>query len=39
MIADGFAVEYYGGNKDELEAGHMKNKQILIEKGLLSADE
>jgi micrococcal nuclease len=39
MIADGFAVEYYGGNKDALEAAHMKNKQILIEKGLLSADE
>ena len=39
MIADGFAVEYYGGNKDALEAAHMKNKEILIEKGLLSADE
>ena len=39
MIADGFAVEYYGGSKDDLEAAHMKNKEILIEKGLLSADE
>ena len=39
MIADGFAVEYYGGNKDALEAAHMKNKQILIEKGLLSPEE
>jgi micrococcal nuclease len=36
MIADGFAVEYYGGNKDALEAAHMKNKEMLIEKGLLS---
>ena len=39
MIADGFAVEYYGGSKDDLEAAHMKNKQILIEKGLLSPEE
>ena len=35
MITDGFAVEYYGGSKDELEAKHMKNKEILIAKGLL----
>ena len=24
MITDGFAVEYYGGSKDNLEAQHMK---------------
>ena len=35
MITDGFAVEYYGGSKDNLEAQHMKNKEILIAKGLL----
>ena len=35
MITDGFAVEYYGGSKDDLEAQHMKNKEILIAKGLL----
>ena len=35
MIDDGFAVPYTGGNKEELEALHMKNKQKLIEKGLL----
>lgn len=35
MIADGFAVEYFGGNKDALEAGHAANREILIEKGLL----
>ena len=39
MILEGFAVEYYGGNKDALEAAHMKNKEILIEKGLLSPEE
>ena len=33
------AVEYYGGNKDALGAAHAANKKILIEKGLLSADE
>ena len=38
MIADGFAVEYFGGNKDALEAAHMKNKEILIEKGLLEPE-
>ena len=35
MIDDGFAVPYTGGNNEELEALHMKNKQKLIEKGLL----
>ena len=35
MITDGFAVEYYGGSKDDLEAKHMENKEILIAKGLL----
>ena len=38
MCDEGYAVEYYGGNKDELEAAHMKNKQILIEKGLLDTE-
>jgi len=35
MCEDGFAVPYFGGNKDELEALHMENKQKLIAKGLL----
>lgn len=35
MCLEGFAVEYFGGNKDELEAQHMENKEILISKGLL----
>ena len=38
MIADGFAVEYFGGNKDALEAAHMKNKEIPIEKGFLEPE-
>ena len=35
MCEDGFAVPYFGGNKDELEALHMVNKQKLIDKGIL----
>jgi micrococcal nuclease len=35
MCLEGFAVEYYGGSKDGLEAKHMENKEILIAKGLL----
>ena len=35
MCQEGFAVEYYGGSKDGLEAKHMENKEILIAKGLL----
>jgi len=35
MCEEGFAVPYFGGNKDELEALHMINKQKLIEKGIL----
>ena len=35
MCDDGYAVPYYGGNKDELEAMHMQNKQKLIELGVL----
>ena len=36
MCEEGFAVEYYGGNKDELVAKHQANKEILIAKGLLT---
>jgi micrococcal nuclease len=35
MCDEGYAVEYYGGNKDDLEAKHEANKQLLIEKGIL----
>ena len=36
MCEEGFAVEYYGGSKDELGAKHQANKQILIAKGLIT---
>ena len=35
MCEDNYAVPYSGGNKDEIEALHMVNKQKLIEKGIL----
>jgi len=37
MIEEGFAVPYSGGNKEELEALHLANKQILISRGLIEA--
>ena len=35
MIEEGYAVPYTGGNKEEIEALHMQNKQKLIEQGIL----
>ena len=35
MCDEGFAVPYFGGNKDGLTALHQANKQILIENGLV----
>ena len=35
MCDEGYAVEYYGGNKDELVAKHQANKEKLIAKGVL----
>ena len=37
MIQEGYAVPYTGGNKAELEALHLANKQILISRGLIEA--
>ena len=37
MCEEGFAVPYFGGNKDKLKESHMINKQKLIEKGLLES--
>jgi len=37
MIEEGFAVPYSGGNKEEIEALHLANKQILISRGLIEA--
>ena len=36
MCDEGYAVEYYGGNKDELTAKHQANKEKLIAKGIIT---
>ena len=36
MCDEGYAVEYYGGNKDELESKHQANKEKLIAKGIIT---
>ena len=33
MIDDHHAVDYGGGNKEEIQEQHMKNREVLIEKG------
>ena len=35
LCDEGYAVEYYGGSKDELIAKHQANKEKLIAKGVL----
>ena len=35
MCNEGFAVPYFGGNKDKLEELHAANKEKLINRGLL----
>ena len=35
MIAEGHAVSYHGQNKDDVQAAHMSNRQLLQEKGLV----
>ena len=36
MVKCNLAVAYYGQSKDDVEAEHMRNRDILIEKGLHS---
>ena len=35
MLEEHIAVEYSGGNKEEIAAKHLENRQILIERGLV----
>ena len=35
MISEGYAVAYHGQNKDDVEEAHLKNREILIEKGIV----
>ena len=36
MCETGHAVAYYGGNKDELQAKHMANRQKLVAEGVVT---
>ena len=38
MIAEGHAVPYTGGSKEEIEALHLKNREKLIENGTVVLD-
>ena len=35
MIHDHHAVAYTGGNKEEIEKGHLANREILVEQGVV----
>jgi hypothetical protein len=35
MIEDGHAVPYHGQSKDEIHEAHMKNRERLIEEGVV----
>ena len=35
MIEDGHAVPYFGGSKEEVDAAHMRNRERLIEEGIV----
>ena len=35
MIIDHHAVAYTGGNKEEIEKGHLANREILLEQGVV----
>ncbi len=39
MIKKNLAVAYFGQSKEEIESEHLKNRQILIDKGLFVAVE
>ena len=36
MCEEGFAVPYFGGSKEEVEALHQKNRKILVDKGIVA---
>ena len=39
MIDDNHAVDYGGGNKEEIQEQHLKHREILIEKGIVTQEE
>lgn len=39
LIAEGHAVAYNGGSKDDVEAAHIENRQKLLNEGVVSQDD
>jgi len=39
MVKCHLAVAYHGQSKKDVEAEHMKNREILIEKGIFNPEE
>jgi hypothetical protein len=35
MCEEGHAVAYFGGAKEDVQAQHMKNRQKLVEQGIV----
>ncbi len=36
LVEEGYAVAYFGGSKDEIQAKHMKNRERLIAEGVVT---
>ena len=39
MIAEGHCVPYFGGSKDDTQAQHTKNRERLLEEGIVSRED
>ena len=39
MIDDHHAVDYAGGNKEQIQEQHLKHRQLLIEKGVVTQED
>lgn len=39
LIKEGYAVEYFGGSKEEIEIKHIANRQKLLLEGVISTQE
>jgi|TARA_R110000851_G_scaffold70389_3_gene157022 micrococcal nuclease len=36
MVEDGHAVPYFGGSKDDIDAGHLANRERLLAEGIVT---
>ena len=35
LCEEGYAVPYFGGSKEEVQAMHQKNRELLVKKGIV----